>query len=856
MPATVAPAAWLAALAAGEEAAGARTSVFLSRLPEPALLAAAGVAALLALVWWVGRAQPVDGGRGFRRLLSGLRLAAAALLALALLGPAVRSERKLSERACLYLLVDESQSMLLRDRYAPSERAAVAALLGPGAPARPDRMSLANAAKLRLARAAGGRFRVETYAFAERLRPRPAVPDPAEARRAAAADLAPSGAETRLGSCLAELLAQTGGQPVAGVVVLSDGCSNAGAPVSAAAEAARARGIPVHAVATGSAAEPRDLAVRELAAPQVCLKGDPVLFRARLGSAGYPARSVEAVLEEDGQPVRRQQVSLPAGGGEEIKESADAGAAPRHVTAAPVEVSLEISHTPEKPGMHVYTLALPLQEDEALAENNRASALVRVEDARTRVLLVAGEPGWEYRCLVAALSRDKTMESSCYLQSADPTYPQEGSRPIARFPRGEADLYAYDVVILCGPDPNPVDFSADFVAGLKKFVDERGGGLVFAACRQPSPYAFKGQRAEELLEMLPAELDLSRDQSEFGKRAFKTPWRVRPAPEAAELPLLRLDDDPAENARVWAELPELYWSYPLVRLRPAATRLLLRPDAGQAGGAVAAAHFYGAGQVALLATDNLWRWRLSHGDRFYYRFWAQLIRHAAAGSVIGRSRPVQISADRALYRPGEKAELRAAVKRPAPAAPGAPEGAGLVPLRQDSVDLVVQRVAEPGAEAVRAVVKLRPVPDRPGTYSGSYAVGAAGTYEVWMPDAPRIGPPPGEAPPGTAPGGGSGQAREERPGLARFDVRLPARESGDLRVNREEFAALAAATGGSCLDAGALGGLEALVGAIPESRRERAVQAERDVWDALPLLALALAALGAEWALRKQRGML
>jgi hypothetical protein len=856
-------AAWLAAAAllpvcrpvmAGEDgtaavaAGGGGVQLFFSRLPLPAAAAAAALAALLVAAWWLARRQPAPGLLA-RRLLAALRFAAAAVLALALGGLALRTERREVERAAVYLLVDESQSMMLRDRYgAPGERQALEGLLGASAPERADRMSLANRLKVRLAEKLGGRFRVETYAFAERLTPKPTEPPGEEARRVASPDRVPAGAETRLGSCLTELLDGTGGQPVAGVVVLSDGCSNSGQPVAAAAETARARGVPVYTVGLGDPAEPRDIAVREVLADEVCLKGDPVLFRARIDSPGLAGRTVEAAIKEDGRVIRKMPVKLDG-----------------------AQQQVEFTHTPEKAGLHSYALAFPVEPDEALADNNEAAALVRVEDARTRVLLIAGEPTWEYRNLVAALVRDKTVESSCFLQSADPTYPQEGSRPISRLPRGEADLYAYDVVVLCGPDPNPVDFSAELVEGLGRFVGERGGGLLFIASRRPSPYAFKGQRAEDLLKMLPAELDLSRDQADFGKRVFKTPWRIGRAAESAELPMLRLDDDPVENEKIWKELPELYWSYPVARLKPAAARLLVRPREGDAGEEVlSAVHYYGAGRTALVATDDLWRWRHLVGDRHYYRFWAQLVRHLATGSVIGRGRPVQLTADRALYRPGEEVELRAAVKKPSAGAAGTAAEAAMEPLRAEFVDLVVQRAGTDADEAgaIRAVVKLLPVPDRPGTYSGRYTVGATGIYETWMPDAPRIEPPGPPLPPegeaAPAPGPGPDQsgapdraaAGDDRPGLLRFEVRLPARESGDLRMNREALEELAGRTGGESFRALDLAALDALAGRIPDRSREQLIRTEREAWDTLAVLALLLAGLGLEWALRKHWGMI
>ena len=55
---------------------------------------------------------------------------------------------------------------------------------GPGSTKRPSRMSLANAAKARLASVLGSRFNVETYAFSQELLPKPVSRRPEDVRRA------------------------------------------------------------------------------------------------------------------------------------------------------------------------------------------------------------------------------------------------------------------------------------------------------------------------------------------------------------------------------------------------------------------------------------------------------------------------------------------------------------------------------------------------------------------------------------------------------------------------------------------------------------------------------------------------
>ena len=60
---------------------------------------------------------------------------------------------------------------------------------------------------------------------------------------------------------------------------------------------------------------------------------------------------------------------------------------------------------------------------------------IAVLDAKITVLYVEGYPRWEYRYIKNEMIRDKTVDISCLLTSADPTFRQEGDKPITRVPR-------------------------------------------------------------------------------------------------------------------------------------------------------------------------------------------------------------------------------------------------------------------------------------------------------------------------------------------------------------------------------------------------------------------------------------
>jgi len=78
--------------------------------------------------------------------------------------------------------------------------------------------------------------------------------------------------------------------------------------------------------------------------------------------------------------------------------------------------------------------------------------------------------------------------------------------------------------------------------------------------------------------------------------------------------------------------PRLRWAQRLEaeRLKPAVAVLAralpaTQPDASQASPLVLSMRF-GAGQVAYVGTDELWRWRYGRGEVLYERFWIPLVR--------------------------------------------------------------------------------------------------------------------------------------------------------------------------------------------------------------------------------------
>ena len=119
------------------------------------------------------------------------------------------------------------------------------------------------------------------------------------------------------------------------------------------------------------------------------------------------------------------------------------------------------------------------QAGEVDDEDNVRTAQVSVLDAKIAVLYVEGYPRWEYRYLKNEMIRDATVDISCLLTSADPSFAQEGDRPIKRFPESIQELLDYDVVIFGDVDPR--QFTDAQLQLVQDFVSRNGGGFAMVA---------------------------------------------------------------------------------------------------------------------------------------------------------------------------------------------------------------------------------------------------------------------------------------------------------------------------------------------------------------------------------------
>ncbi|MHC4223221.1 MAG: VWA domain-containing protein [Planctomycetota bacterium] len=815
---------WLKALLGIEESEipeGAATSFEFANLPHgtTALLVFLVVLALLAGVFWIYRREgnAPKGAKITLGILRGLVLLAAVLL---ILEPVLSVDQVDEVDKGTILLLDDSLSMTTRDRYQdPVLRARIANALEETDPARYRRFELVNIALGRGGMAERLALQNELYAFrfasaavphANLMRgvrhPGPVLPlDPTSKE-----DQKRSAAGTNLAGAIRQSVERVGSDRVAAVVLVTDGRSTLGPPPEDIALYLRNKDLKLHTVAVGEDEPPRNLRAIALAGPDRVYRDDPVAFEARVSGRGFGGALVEFERRytdgsDDWERIGTESVVFPAGD--------------RPLT-------LKFRDRPPRVGSVEYRIKMEGHPDEVTHRDNAKSFITRVVEEKARVLLISGGPAHEYYAVKNVLLRDGTVTLACYLQSADPEFPQDGNEiSLRELPGDEKELFEYGVVILHDPDGDR--FPPGFSALLRKFVGEHGGGLCFIAGNKHTLHLLRQARGEESLAgILPVVLDLDRaDTPGMGIGLglyFSTPWRMAPTPAAFSHPVTRFHGDARlAGELIWSRLPQFYWFFPVLKAKPGAVVLAHHDDYREAvepygPRPILAVHRYGGGNVMFLAADETHRWR-SVAEKIFDRFWVQASRFLLEGRLAGARRRFRVYCDKEVVDQGDAVQVTVEAF-----------SENYEPYDGDRVTLRIT-----GPEELEEEVELLPLPGKEGQFVGALTYADLGDYAI-RPDK-RFLP----------------EKAEDTP-AASFMIIWPDREMGDVRTDRALLMQLAARTGGVGV------GLEEFHRVleprlIPPSR-ERVVTQGRPVplWDTWTTIIVILALLCAEWILRKK----
>ncbi|MGD2110291.1 MAG: vWA domain-containing protein, partial [Phycisphaerae bacterium] len=598
-----------------------------------------------------------------------------------------------------------------------------------------------------------------------------------------------------------------GGAPTAAIVVLSDGGFNQGAPAEEVARYAKDRRLPIHVIGIGDPSVPRNVRITEVDAPANAFQQDPFPVSCRIAADGIDGQTIRVELHE---------------------RNATTGGATRQVEARDVRVGIGGRVEPvtfelrqDRVGRFVYAVAVPIVEGETVVDDNSRQTTVNVIDARTRVLVVSSGPSWEYRFLSRLLERDDTFELSCWLQSADYTAVRDGNTVIDHLPAAAEELFEYDIVILMNPDPR--GFDEKWCELVDAMVTEHGGGLLVTAGRSNTPALMRDRSLKPLHDLLPVTIDPEADLvlNEIGHYQLSgSPVEISEA--AFGHPVLRLADDPISTKLLWQGMGDVYWHYPVLREKPAATVLMRhgnpRMRNSYGGHVLVAVQFVGAGRTGFVGFDSTWRWRKQGVERFD-RFWVQLVRHLAEGKLLGGVKRGMLLTDSEEYALGSAVTVSARLY-----------DRHYKPLKRDQV------TARYGIDGELGEFVLRSATDRPGWYEGRFVPGRSGHYQIRLRLPDQVGDDLVEL------------EREVHVVRPNIEILRPQMDRAKLVTLAEQ------SEGGRYFEVDEAG---AVPGLIPDLHEEISVRSRPTMlWDNWVALLLLLALLSVEWGVRKWNRML
>ena len=706
----------------------------------------------------------------------------------------------------LAIMVDDSASQALADQYTEAEIAtAVESITGASGSALKDLQRI-EIPKRWITRDSGSMLsrlqknhRLKLYAVGSTTRMIAEVDKPEQVAAAVeqVGKLSADSTESRLGDGVKQVLSELRGIPPTALIFLTDGQTTDGDTLLKAAENARRADVPLYLVGLGDPQPPKNIEVADMEVDDVAFVDDVIPFSARLTSQGFSGEELTLRLSEQTTPNGQPRLLTT----KTIKAPPD---------GRTIRIP-ELDHRPRETGEITYIIESVPKDREQSTQDNRVTRKVTVKKEKLKVLLVDGQPRYEYRYLKNFLERDETIQLSALLLSSDPEYADQDNAAVAVFPTNRDDLFAYDVVIL--GDVPPSFLTPTQMKNLVEFVTIKGGGLIQIAGQDSSPIAYKGTPIEDLL---PIELADARDPTRGAAAGDLAAYRPRLTLEGRSSPIFRFGNDEASSLTIWDGLQEIYWYLDAPRKKPAAVVLAEHPTAVGSDGPLPllAYQFAGSGKVYYQGLDDTWRWRFRVGDKYFGRYWIQLIRFMARNKLLG-NRQAELIADRARYQRGDMVQLRVRFVNPS-----------AVPAN-NSVRVELARPGQPPR-----LIDLPKVAGSKNLFQTALNTLTEGSYTA------RLLPPP---------------VLEPAVPPVSFVVEPPASERAKPSMNRDELVQAAKISGGRFFTAA---GLETLISTLPPAAK---VPLDTDppipIWNSWPILLLFLLILLAEWLLRRKLEM-
>ena len=749
---------------------GAPLSVVLLLL----LVAAIGVPAVMSYAGVRGKSTRRD-----RWVLGALRVCTLVVLITCLFRPMLLLSSAVPQRNYVGVLVDDSRSMRIADRAGKARTDWIEHQFGG-----PDSVLLK---KLR------EKFIVRLFSFSS------------DAQRVDSLhDLTFNASETHVGAAIEQARQELDGVPLSGLVVLTDGADNSRAPISDELLSLRAKSVPIFAVGLGADKFDKDIEIRRVEASHSVLKGGTLVADLLVRQRGYSGDRVPLVVEDNGQIISRDSITLPKDG-----------------DVAPIRVTVEA----QQAGARSFTFRIPVQQNEQVEQNNSRQAVVNVRDGREKILYIEGEPRYEMRFIRAAVDADSNLQLIVLQRTAENKFLRlnidSGEELSSGFPKSRADLFRYRAVIVGNIEAS--FFSHDQLAMLADFVNVRGGGLMLLGGRRA--FGEGGYAGTPLADVMPVVIS---GQAVPDSLTFFANLKVALAPAGESHAVARIAASASASRERWKELQPVTSVNRIRQVKPGAVTLIagtLAPHgrAGEPGETLSSYEQpvlvyqrYGRGLSVAFPIQDSWAWQMDPNspaeDQTYSRFWRQTLRWLT--SDVPNRVVVTLPTDQS--NPRNPVSIRASVSD------------SLFIPRNDA-KVVAHLTTDSGA--------TRDLPldwaiDRDGEYRGTFTPDLPGIYTVRV-DATV----------------NDGTAVGDTSYLRVADLNT---EYYDAEMRAPLLQRIAKETGGRFYTPATA---STLAEDVALSNHGVTVVNQMDLWDMPVVLMILVSLLGVEWAYRKARGL-
>jgi uncharacterized membrane protein/cbb3-type cytochrome oxidase subunit 3 len=622
--------------------------------------------------------------------------------------------------------------------------------------------------------------------------------------------LKPEGQTTQVLASLRSAIEELQGQRLAGVVLITDGRDTPREIIPEGMAALKNFGVKVYPVVVGSEKPPKNLQLEAINVQDAAFEGDIVNIKATVRGVGFEAghrARVQAINKKTRAPLR---------GADGRPVEADA------VIQNDKPVEVELQWKPEKVETVDIDVVVVKEPGEIDNDDNERSTQVAVLDAKLNVLYVEGYPRWEFRYVKNEMIRDASVNISCLLTSADPTFAQEGDAPdekasvpgpIKRFPESIEEMLKYDIVVFGDVDPR--QFTDAQLQLVKDFVSKRGGGFGMIAGPRFSPVAYRNTALEEVLPVLISRVPEGKPGS------IREGFRPELTRDGADSSIFRFFADKTKNENfIKNDIQPIFWYCQGIQVKPGLGEVYAQhptataPDGHKAPLLVLGR--YGAGRTLFSAIDDSWRWRFYTGEGIFDTYWIQQFRYLARSKKLGQ-RKITFQSFRPSYDLGAQVRLTLEVLDPQ--------------LLTQLPELIPVEITDADGKAVyrENMVKQEA---QTNLYAASYTADKIGKFQAKLP-----------------PIAGGVDAME-----VPFEVNVPRLELNEPQVDRQLLSRVASETMGKAYD---LDQARAHLAAdIPSAAKQIPVEISEPLWNKDRALVIFVLLITVEWVLRKSYGML